>query len=74
MVWVMLFSDERRVLLAKTIMDLAKVQAAAAFATTFFHELSIAVRMLMAVVFVGLLISGFLVQPEKTATSVERKE
>lgn len=63
---VMLFSNERRVLLARTLMDLAKVQAAAAFATAFFKELSISVRVLMAVVFVGLLISGFLVQSDKS--------
>ena len=63
---VMLFSDERRVLLARTIMDLAKVQAAAAFATTFFKELLGEIRVLMAVMFVGLIVIGFLVQPDQT--------
>ena len=67
---VMLFSDERRILLAKTIMDLAKGQAAAAFATAFFRALAIEVRVLMALMFLGLLVAGFLVQPENR----ERKE
>ena len=61
----MLFSDQRRTLLARTIMDLAKVQAAAGFATAFFKELPVKVRVLMALMFVGLLVAGFLVQPEK---------
>ena len=61
----MLFSKKRRELLAKTIMDLAKVQAAAAMTTAFFRELPVTVRVLMAVMFVGLLVVGFLVQPEK---------
>ena len=62
----MLFSDKRRDLLAKTIMDLAKVLAAAGFATAFFNELPMKVRVLMALMFVGLLLAGFLVQPEKS--------
>jgi len=67
----MLFSDERRVLLAKTVMDLAKVQAAAAFATVFFKELPLGARVLMAAVFIGLLIGGFVVHPEKGRTKNE---
>lgn len=63
---MMLFSHSRRTLLARTLMDLAKVQAAAGFATAFFKELLIEVRVLMAVMFVGLLVAGFLVQPEKS--------
>jgi hypothetical protein len=63
---MMLFSNERRSLLAKTIMDLAKILAATSFATTFFKELPVVVRMLMAVIFIGLLVGGFLVQPEKS--------
>ena len=62
---MMLFSDERRKLLARTIMDLAKVQAAAAFATLFFKDLPLEGRVSMAGVFSGLLVLGFLVQPEK---------
>ena len=61
----MVFSDERRELLAKTIMDLAKVQAGAAFATLFFKELPVWGRWLMAAMFVGLIVVGFLVQPSK---------
>ena len=66
---LMLFSDERRTLLARTIMDLAKVQAAAAFATAFFRELAIEVRVLMALMFLGLLVAGFLVEPETSEES-----
>ena len=45
-------------------MDLAKVQAVAAFATTFFHELPIVTRGVLAGLFVVLLVAGFLIQPE----------
>ena len=62
----MVFSNERRALLARTLMDLAKVQTAAGFATVFFKELPVPGRLLMAGVFVGLLVSGFLLQPETT--------
>ena len=63
---MILFSDRRRALLARTIMDLAKIQAAAALTTAFFKEFPISMRVVMAGVFVGLLVMGFLVQPEES--------
>lgn len=60
----MIFGDKRRELIAKTIMDLAKIQGAAAIATTFFEDLPIKGRILMAALFVGSMILGMLIQPE----------
>ena len=60
----MRFSDARRRLLARTIMDLAKVQAAAAFATTFFKEFPFGGRVLMGAVFFVLVVGGFAIEPE----------
>ena len=60
----MIFTKERRKLLAKTLMDLAKLQGAGAVATTFFKDMPIAGRLAMAALFIMLIISGFLIQPE----------
>lgn len=59
----MLFSNERRRLLAKTMMDLVKVEGAAGFATFFFRDMSGVWRLSMGLVFVALILFGFLIEP-----------
>jgi hypothetical protein len=59
----MLFSNERRRLLAKTMMDLVKVEAAVGFASFFFRDMSKGWRLSMGFVFVALILFGFLIEP-----------
>jgi hypothetical protein len=64
MVKTTIFTDKRRELLAKTLMDIAKIAIAAAFASEFFLKF---VSWLRAIILLGLVASvgiGFLVCPK----------
>ncbi len=58
------FTDKRRKLLAKTLMDIAKIIVAAIFANEFFLKFALWISLLLGVIAFLIAVSGFLVCPE----------
>jgi hypothetical protein len=59
-----IFTGKRRELLAKTLMDIAKISIAAAFASEFFFKFAIWLRLLVLSAIIASLGIGFLVCPK----------
>lgn len=58
------FTERRRDLLAKTIMDIVKVAIAVAFASEFFFKFAIWLKVSLLISIILLIIIGFLVCPK----------
>ena len=58
------FTDKRRGLLAKTLMDIAKIIVAAIFANEFFLKFAFWISLLLGILAFLIAVSGFLVCPK----------